>query len=300
MADRPEKKPAAPKKSPSWKQLRKWALLVLLGLSLGALSFAGWHTWLVHGKAIKGWVKKHLPHKKHAPKPAPKAEAPAPAPAPVAPKAEPKVEAAPSPMMAPRFAPDKGKVFDVLMDSQFSSGSVEDWTQQAWKAAKNHKRVLVRITSPGGSGFAMLKFLQSMADLKKQTGASLVCYADIMAASAAAITLEAACDERYAVGPATLILFHEVQINGIDARNEAQGDDEMALIHRLNIMVDTLVSSRLGMPLEAYRAKVYGHDWWLSPEEALQIHAIDAVVDPMDAPSAPEPKAEKPAAPAED
>ncbi len=284
MADLPEKKPAAPSpKSPLKSRLWLAAkiLLLLAGLSGGALSGHAW--WHLHGHQVKSWVKQHVPHKKGHYS-APRTQPAAPAPAPEATK--------PAEKAGPKFslvAPDKGKKFDVLITSEFRPGSVARWETQAWKAGRDHKRVLVRITSPGGSGFAMLQFIQSMQDLKKTTGARLVCYGDIIVASAAAITLEAVCDERY-VTPSTLILFHEAQIDGLPAHNEAQAEDEMAILHRLNAIVDQYIANRIGMPMEEYRRHVYGRDWWLNAEELMAVHGADGIVDPMDQPSGPAPE----------
>ncbi len=197
-----------------------------------------------------------------------------------------KLDAAPA---APAtVAPDKGKQYDVLITDEFDDKMKEKVLADAQAAARDHDRVLVKVTSPGGEAFAMFQVIQGLEDLKKNhPGVKVVCYGDVLVASAAAITLEAVCDERY-VSPEVLVLFHEAQ-GGFGGGNEATATDAVREVHVLNEMVDRLVSERLGMTLEDYRAKVYGRNWWLSSQELMAIHGADGLVARMDMPAEKEP-----------
>lgn len=190
------------------------------------------------------------------------------------------------------MAPDKGKQYDVVIDGEFNEENMSKWVQDAQAAAADHPRVLVKFTSPGGEVYTLLKTVQALEDVKKNhPGAKLVCYGDVIVASAAIATFEAVCDERY-VSPETLVLFHEVQ-GPIGGPTEAQAAEVVDQIHIVNIMLDQFIARRLGLSLEEYRVKVYGHNWWLSADGLVIAHGADAVVAREDLPAQKEPKKKK-------
>ena len=149
------------------------------------------------------------------------------------------------------------------------------------------KDVTLRITSPGGNGLALLVFIQQVEDMKARQHARIHCVADIMAASAAAILLESSvCDTR-ASTERTVILFHGVstQVQG----KIGQMEDDLKLYKDLDLVMAQIVGPRMGLTPAQYLAKIDRRDWWLTPQEALDNHALDEVLTPVQAFAAPPP-----------
>jgi len=202
-----------------------------------------------------------------------------PSPAPVSqlapqPEAKPTpAPAQPAPVVSKSNGPDKGKKYDVDIQGDFDDTSTASWL----KALKDHAeggRILVRFSSPGGDALAMMAFIEHVQDLKKaHPTLRLACYGEVMVASAAAMSYEALCDERYEV-EGTTWLFHGVQ-GGIGGGNEGQAAERVAMAHALNHQIAVWVAPKLGMTVEEYEAWVLGKDRFLDSDQALEAHAVD-------------------------
>lgn len=217
--------------------------------------------------------------------PAPQAQLdqPAPAPGPWQPVGVNALPALP-PAPAKFVAPDKGKQYDVLINDEFTEDLAKKVLADAEKAAKDHPRVLVKFMSPGGELWSMWQVIGGLEDLKKNhPGVKIVCYADVLLASAAAISFEAVCDERYLTAQ-TSVLFHEAQ-GGVGGGNEARAQEAVDAIHATDESLDSVVAARLGMSLADYRLKVYGRNWWLRGQALVDVHGADSLVDRMDTPA---------------
>lgn len=193
-----------------------------------------------------------------------------------------KVEAEKPQPDAPLAKVQLPKAYDAILLGEVNAESTAKFVKDV-AAAADHPQVTVRITSPGGSAGSMLMMIQGIEDLKKQKHFKLVCVADIMAASAAYITLETSCDTRL-MTYRTILLAHGVQGSSSETNIATRADDlhESELLER---MVSVAVAKRMGMTTEEYLQWIYGRNRWMGPEEAMQRHAIDGIIDPADAPA---------------
>ena len=147
-------------------------------------------------------------------------------------------------------------------------------------ASEGKKEVTLRIDSHGGGIFLGLKWMRLMEDVKKANGVHVTCIVDGMAASMAAVILESPlCDTRLATSR-SMILFHNgsagVQGNAEEMRQA------VAFLEALNTAMAQVVSARLGISAESYRARIAHGDWPLAMPEALEANVIDGVVSPAD------------------
>lgn len=156
--------------------------------------------------------------------------------------------------------------------------SLEAVSAQLGKAlgGDGKKDVTLRISSPGGNGFATLLFIDQIQDMKARNHARIHCVASLMAASAAAILLESpVCDTR-AMTDATILLFHGVRSQAGGKTGEIE--DELKLLKGLDLMVANMIAPRMRMTPAEYLAWIDRHDQWLTADEALARSAVDEVL----------------------
>ncbi len=153
-------------------------------------------------------------------------------------------------------------------------GSVDDMSAEflsesfAEALKLNPAIILLVIDSPGGSIWAMNQMIRTV----QESPVPVACIADGMAASAAAVLLEA-CDLRAAT-PMTLILFHGAsgQIKG----NEADIAGDLTLIRAINETMTLFVANRIGMPIAEFR-ELIRQDFWVGPVTAVEMNIIDLI-----------------------
>lgn len=130
------------------------------------------------------------------------------------------------------------------------------------------------IDSPGGSVYAGMRLIEAMQNAQ-YGGTRVTCVVPRLAASMAAVILEG-CDERLMGRQATL-LFHTASIGGA-AGNAWELERLVRELHAINTRIAIFVAGRLGMPLAEYEAHVADRDFWMGYEQALEVHAVDAVL----------------------
>lgn len=134
--------------------------------------------------------------------------------------------------------------------------------------------VRVTIDSPGGSVSTMFEIIDLMRKGRAQ-GMVVECKVDGLAASAAAIFLQAACSER-AMTRASQLMFHEPAMGGEgkewDFRRAA---DHLADTNR---RVATLIAWRMGMTADEYEAWIKDRNRWEDAAGALAKGFVDTVV----------------------
>ncbi len=145
------------------------------------------------------------------------------------------------------------------------------------RVTKTEREVTLRIDSPGGSIFAGQQWTREMEDIKKRRNVRVTCIVDGLAASMAAVILESPlCDLRLAT-TRSLILFHNGSSGARGTAEELRGT--IALLDAINESMALVVSERLGISLNAYRAKIATADWVMAVNEALIVSAIDGLID---------------------
>ena len=146
------------------------------------------------------------------------------------------------------------------------------------KASGTVKEVWFKINGPGGDvqpGNDLIDAIEQLGPIKS------VCVADHEAYSMDAYILEH-CDVRM-MTKRSLLLFHEAlaQTTG----NAHQLRKTASFLEKISNALAEDAARRMGMPIKAFKAKIYNTEWVLGWEEALQVNAIDAVLeDPKDFP----------------
>jgi ATP-dependent protease ClpP protease subunit len=137
-----------------------------------------------------------------------------------------------------------------------------------------------KLNSFGGSIYGGLDLIQAVEEAKKR-GVHVKCVVDQRAMSMAMVLLQAVCDERLMTKRSILLAHNGSMKTGGTHDDLLEDADHLAA---LNVAMAEIVADRLGMSIEAYRAKIDRRSWILTWREALEVNAIDGVVDPMDLP----------------
>lgn len=139
---------------------------------------------------------------------------------------------------------------------------------------KGEPVVLVDVNSPGGSVAIGLAVADVMMAADK-AGTKTLCVVDGMAASMGAYLLQA-CSYRV-MTKRSQILFHEPSLSEV-------GGKEWTLRRAADHLADTnhrmaiFICGKLNISVPEYEKKIKDRDWWLSPQEAKDLGAVDLVV----------------------
>ena len=142
--------------------------------------------------------------------------------------------------------------------------------------AKQPKSLTVIIDSPGGSVDEMLTIIELLNITRSEPDPIPVrCEVRGLAASAAAIILEAGCTTR-AMTRSSQLMFHEPATiaRGKEGDFRRTADD----LADTNQRIATLIAWRMGMTAEGYSAWIRDRDRWLDAPGALKLGAIDEII----------------------
>ena len=107
----------------------------------------------------------------------------------------------------------------------------------------------------------------------------LVCVIDGDGISMGYLMLQDVCQVRLMTDHSDLMI-HEIRMGGAveipGTRGEAKSFEEMMRVMNEGWM--TMAAKRMGLTLDQLMAHIRNSAWWMSPEEALANHAVDAVV----------------------
>lgn len=137
--------------------------------------------------------------------------------------------------------------------------------------------VLMVIDSPGGLVFAGLNFVEAMRAAQSR-GVVITCYIPRggMAASMGSYIFES-CDRRVMHRQAS-ILFHSVSIGSAPGGTVEDMERFARELRELNDRLAIHIAGRLTVPMGYLREKIRG-DWWIGFGEALEVGAVDDVVN---------------------
>lgn len=139
---------------------------------------------------------------------------------------------------------------------------------------QNADAVVIEINTPGGSvndGFSIIQAIENF-------GKPVYCVAEHQAMSEGFAILQA-CPFRYMTKRARLMTHEPSVANlpttmGIQELQEHLDDlKSVALIHATHCV------KRLKISLDEYNEKVKGVEWYLDPQEALDVGAVDSIVE---------------------
>jgi ATP-dependent Clp endopeptidase proteolytic subunit ClpP len=128
------------------------------------------------------------------------------------------------------------------------------------------------ICSPGGSVFAGLSIYASLRELSDR-GHHITTVVSGWAASMGGVLLQAG-DHRV-MGAESLLMLHEVSALAIGKGSEIK--DEAAFLDRVTRQACQIYARRSTMTEDEIMARIERRDWWLWPEEALEVGFVDEV-----------------------
>jgi ATP-dependent protease ClpP protease subunit len=182
---------------------------------------------------------------------------------------------------APESAPEvnvaETHTFDLA--GGIDEDAVKHVTEHLEKAkAEGAKQVLMRVNSPGGN----LDEALLIAQLIERSEIPVDCLVDGDALSAAFYILQS-CRDRAATARSAL-MAHEPYF-----RNLAHADRQTVTeaLEMIDVVAEQFIqhcAARLKISLGAFRRRIKGRDWWMTPAQALEAGAIDRVVPPPNAP----------------
>lgn len=139
------------------------------------------------------------------------------------------------------------------------------------------KEVYLRINSNGGSISAGLDLIQAFDHYPKK----LICVADTHAYSMGLSVLEG-CPHRLMTTRATLMM-HQCKIQGAGG-SETELEDAARACHAMTEAMIHLAAEHMKISDADIRARMVGKEWWFDSVEALDVGAVDAIVDPATLP----------------
>ena len=144
--------------------------------------------------------------------------------------------------------------------------SIRDQLQDLNEASA--KEITVHVSSPGGSVLAGLAIYDYLTEGRSPIKTICEGYCMSMAA-----TLLMAGDVREATENAT-IMFHTLASESKGHLQDMKAD--LAESERLQMLIDTIIHARSGLPLDTIRA-MESYDHYMSPQEAKTLNLIDKI-----------------------
>jgi ATP-dependent protease ClpP protease subunit len=138
------------------------------------------------------------------------------------------------------------------------------------RGSKNYPIYLV-LDSPGGGVQSGLSFIDAVKPIKNLRTVT------IFAASMASAIVQAIDGSRL-ITPAGLMMFHRAAGTVSGQFETGELESQLQLAKEMVRRMERINASRLGITLEAYKAKVV-NEYWLLAEQAIADKAADKVVD---------------------
>lgn len=150
------------------------------------------------------------------------------------------------------------------------------------------KALFFRIDSPGGRVEAGMKFIQNIEELKKRN-VRISCVVDTNASSMAFVILQAICDDRFTTKRATFLVHNVSNEYKIEKKTEFslslnEMKEQVQSLQALSDANVEICAPRMKLSVEELKAKIAAHAWIFGWQEALDVGAVDAYVDPMSLP----------------
>lgn len=151
----------------------------------------------------------------------------------------------------------------------------------AWRVNEGDRTLLLVIDSPGGSLSAGMSFIRRTEQLKKRYGVKIKCVVDTLAASMGFAVLQSVCDERLMTKRAVL-MTHNGRVSGQGSSQEMTEAERF--LSAANVALAEVCAARLKMSLDAYRNKIANGSWAMAWVEAMEVGAVDGIIDPSQIP----------------
>lgn len=136
--------------------------------------------------------------------------------------------------------------------------------------------IVVHIDSNGGRIDSGMQLIQRLEKVK----VPVTCVVDYRAFSMGAAILEGAGCKRRLATPRAILMFHEVLIGGQMGGSERFFTSIAGRLHAIEHMIQIQCSKRLKITMEEFSTRTTnGAEWWINPDEAVSIGAIDGVVE---------------------
>jgi ATP-dependent protease ClpP protease subunit len=175
-------------------------------------------------------------------------------------------------------APKQDRVGIVFFEGEVTSDRVDD-TIREMVVAKDQgaKAILLDINSPGGEVGAGIR-LSKVIEIFGLGNIPVVCLVDTQASSMAFYILQS-CTVRL-MTDRSLLMAHEPSFSPQYAKSDELKQDAK-ILEKLGHAMNHHMARRLKISLAEFEQRVAGKDWFMTDEEALEVGAVDQVVQSL-------------------
>ena len=164
------------------------------------------------------------------------------------------------------------RVYDFPMEVTESYCESAIQTLSMW-ARMSSDPITVRLTSPGGDIIRGLALHDAILGIRQRYSIYVTCVALGMAASMAAVLLQAG--SKRIVGPNAYILVHEAE--AFSMGTVSQLEDESKFIRKLNDRLYDILASRAKIKRSEIVTKARRKDWWIDAQECVEFGLADEI-----------------------
>jgi len=164
------------------------------------------------------------------------------------------------------------RVYDFPMEVTESYCESAIQTLSMWARMSNDP-ITIRLTSPGGDIIRGLALHDAIGGIRQQYGIHVTTVALGMAASMAAVLLQAGT--KRIVGPNAYIFIHEAE--SFSMGTVSQLEDESKFIRKLNDRLYAILASRAKIKRTEIVTKARRKDWWLDAQECIKFGLADEI-----------------------
>lgn len=145
------------------------------------------------------------------------------------------------------------------------------------RVAEGQTHIDIRINSFGGSIIRGLDFIQALEDVKREHKVTVTCLVDSRAYSMGFVFLQSdVCDWRAMTKRSTLLAHNgSTKSQG----NGNQLDEDTEFLKALDVAMAEIAGRRLKIGVAGYRKKIEKRAWTMAWSEALQVGAVDEVLE---------------------
>lgn len=141
-------------------------------------------------------------------------------------------------------------------------------------AKQNKKPINIYLNTPGGSLLDALAMYDVIQEINKQVPVNVIAAGCCMSAG---VLVEQAGAKRLSY-PNAQFMVHELSGNSGGKLSDTL--DAAQYAERLQSVIDGIIASRSGIPIEKLRALYRRRDFFLSAKDAKKLHLIDSIIKP--------------------
>jgi ATP-dependent protease ClpP protease subunit len=168
--------------------------------------------------------------------------------------------------------PEK-KPIKILFEGPITEEGVDRLIGELEQVKSLATKLEITIDTPGGDFDATQKFAKWL----ERSGLTVECTVDGMAASGGSYLLQS-CTTR-AMTKRSALMFHAPWYQNVRVGDRKNLTDLLRQIDVGENQYAEQCVARMKISAKEFKRRIYMKDWWLTPEEALEVGAVDRVVD---------------------